>query len=57
MIWTDGASNGGSIVIDYRVSYDQGSGSGSMSVLAAGLTTKSYVATALTPGVTYTFKI
>jgi hypothetical protein len=28
-----------------------------MSVLAAGLTTKSYVATGLTPGVTYTFKI
>jgi hypothetical protein len=55
--WAEGASNGGTVIIDYRLSYDQGTGSGSFSVLIESLTSKSYVATGLTPGLTYTFKV
>lgn len=57
MTWAEGATNGGSEVIDYRVSYDQGTGTESFSILADQLTVKSYIATGLSPGLTYTFKI
>jgi hypothetical protein len=57
MTWAEGSQNGGSVVIDYRVSYDQGAGDGRIVVLAANLISLSYVATGLTPGVTYTFKV
>jgi hypothetical protein len=41
LTWSDGASDGGADVEDYRVSYDQGTGN--WVVLQIGVTTKSYV--------------
>ena len=55
LTWYEGASNGGSPVIDYRLWYTYGSLSSS--VLASGITTTSYIATSLTAGITYTFKV
>jgi hypothetical protein len=50
--WSDGASNGGTAVIDYRISYDQSTGN--FVTLATGVTAKSYATTvALTSGRTY----
>ena len=53
--WTKGAENGGSEVLDYRVTFDQSTGVDT--VLASGVTTTSYTATGLTAGNTYTFKV
>ena len=54
--WSDGASNGGTSVIDYRITYDQSTGN--FVTLATGVTTKSYATTvALTSGRTYKFYI
>jgi hypothetical protein len=48
--------NGGRTVIDYRVSYDQGTGD--FVVLADGITAYYFTTeTVLTPGVTYSFKV
>lgn len=47
LTWTEGAENGGSPVIDYRVSYLPVGGS-TFSVLASGITTQAYSTTALT---------
>ena len=55
LTWTQGASNGGAVVIDYRVSIS--SNSGSYQVLASGVTSTSYTATSLNSGTTYSFKI
>jgi hypothetical protein len=56
MIWQPGASNGGTAVIDYTISYDQ-----SISQwieLVSGVTETYYTTTEeLIPGRTYTFKI
>ena len=53
--WSDGASNGGEVILDYRVSYDQGNGN--WVVLQTGVTQRSYVKTTLVIGTTYTFKV
>ena len=57
MAWDEGAANGGSVVVDYRVSYDQGTGTESYTILASELLQRSYVATGLIPGTTYTFVV
>ena len=57
MTWQDGLSNGGTEIIDYRVSFDQGTGSNIFFILANSLVLKEYVATGLTSGTTYTFKV
>ena len=43
--------------MDYRVSYDQGQGTNTFVVLASGITEEAYIATGLTSGVTYIFKV
>jgi len=55
LTWTDGANNGGSQIIDYRVSFDQGTGN--WIVLQTGITTKAYIKTALQQGTRYTFRV
>ena len=55
LTWSDGVANGGSVIIDYRVSYDQAAGV--FIVLQANILTQSYVATGLTAGETYTFRV
>lgn len=54
--WNDGASNGGSLVIDYTVYYDQGVGD--FIQLEAGVTTKSYTTSVtLIADKIYSFKV
>lgn len=53
--WTEGPSNGGNTVIDYRVSYDQATGT--WTSLANEHTEKVYTASGLSPGLTYSFKV
>lgn len=54
--WTDGASDGGETIIDYRVSYDQATGN--YVELASGLTVQGYTTSVtLTAGRTYSFKV
>jgi hypothetical protein len=54
--WSDGASDGGSPVIDYTVYYDQGSDS--FVLLENSVTTQYYQTTVtLSPGTTYKFKV
>ena len=56
--WEQGTGNGGSPVIDYRVSYDQGIGS--FVVIGDSYTSQSFTSTALqgiTPGHTYRFYV
>jgi len=48
-------SNGGSPIIDYQISYK--TVASAYLVLATGITTTSYTASALTPDVIYTFKV
>jgi len=56
MTWTAPSVVGGSAVIDYRVSWDQGGSS--YVVLATGITTTSYSTTAtLTANTIYKFKV
>jgi len=56
MTWAAPAINGGTLVIDYRVSWDQG-GSDYV-VLAEGIIEPSYITTApLTAGKVYKFKV
>jgi hypothetical protein len=55
-IWFDGYSNGGSAVIDYRVSYDQATGI--WVVLEEGVLVLSYTTSIyLTEGRTYNFRV
>jgi hypothetical protein len=55
LTWSEGAFNGGATIIDYRISMAiQG---GSFFVLASGLTSAEYLATGLTFGTTYEFKV
>jgi len=56
LTWSAGAENGGSPVIDYRISY-AASGTSTFAILAAGITTTSYSTIALTSGASYTFKV
>jgi hypothetical protein len=54
--WSDGVSNGGTAVIDYRVSYDQSIGT--FVDLDSGIATQSYTTTViLTPGAFYLFRV
>jgi hypothetical protein len=54
--WKNGASTGGSPLIDYQVLYDKGNGD--WVVLAASVSTTSYqTIVTLTPGQTYSFKV
>ena len=48
-------SNGGSNVLDYQISYDQGKNI--YVVLATEVISQSYIANSLTPGLTYKFKV
>jgi hypothetical protein len=52
--WEDGISNGGRDILDYKVWYDQGTGS---YTTLTTLTSKTYTAINLTPGSTYKFKV
>lgn len=47
MTWSAGASNGGTTIIDYRISHKLSSDA-SFTELASGVTTTSYSTTALT---------
>ncbi len=53
--WSDGASDGGSPIIDYRVNFDQSLAS--YVVRATGVTSKSFTVNGLTTGLTYKFKV
>ncbi len=54
--WSSGTSNGGSPIIDYRISYDQATST--WIALASGITTLSYMTTTpLVEGATYRFKV
>jgi hypothetical protein len=53
--WSDGDANGGSPIIDYRVSYDQGTDE--YVDLATSVVNKEYTATGLNYGTTYKFKV
>lgn len=55
LTWSPGASNGGTPVLDYKISIAVGAGS--YSTLETGITTTSYIALDLTAGQTYTFEI
>ena len=55
LTWSDGLSTGGTPIIDYRVSYDQGIGE--WQVLSTGVSLKQYVRTTLDQGVVYTFRV
>lgn len=53
--WTEGPSNGGSAVLDYRITYDQSTGS--FIELDNAVLSTSFTATSLTFGLTYTFRV
>lgn len=55
LTWSAGAFNGGSPIIDYKLSYDQGTGTWTQ--FADGITTTSYTVTGLTPDTVYAFKV
>jgi len=58
LTWLKPTNNGGSPVIDYRVSWDQGTGTGIFVVLATNIATVSYKTTAtLTASTYYRFKV
>lgn len=53
--WSHGMSDGGMTVIDHTITYDQGINS--FIVYDTGVVGTSYTTSALTPGVTYKFKV
>jgi hypothetical protein len=53
--WSEGAADGGADLLDYRISYDQATGT--WLELVDGITATSYTVTQLTAGQTYKFKI
>lgn len=55
LTWSPGSFDGGSAVIDYRISYDQGTAT--WTVLTTGVTGTSYTAVGLTADTVYGFKI
>lgn len=55
LVWTDGVDNGGTTIIDYRISVT--SSDGLYNVVTSHQTGRSYVAVGLTKGVTYYFKV
>ena len=56
LTWELGSADGGSPVIDYIVSYNEGSGN-TFVVLESGVLTRTYTAKSLEPGTTYKFKV
>ncbi len=50
LTWTDGLSNGGTNIIDYRIYYDLATGGTSFVILASGVLTQSYSVAGLTAG-------
>lgn len=56
LTWDDGANNGGSAVIDYRVLSNGGAGI-TFTTLETNILAREYTATSLTTGTTYTFQI
>lgn len=57
LVWNEGAEDGGTVVIDYQVSYDQGQGTEEYVLLEAGITSLSYSATGVVSGTSYKFKV
>lgn len=57
LAWTEPTFNGGSAVLDYGVWYDNASGDGTFVLLQNLIVDTSYLATDLTKGNTYQFKI
>jgi hypothetical protein len=55
LTWAAGLDSGGSPVIDYTLSYDQGTGI--FVVFISGITATTYTATGLTSGTTYKFYV
>lgn len=53
--WSQGAYDGGSPILDYRVNYKKGTDAYQM--LSSGVLSTSYVANGLTPNELYTFKV
>ena len=56
MSWLAPQFNGGSAVIDYQISSDLASGN-IFTIIASGVTSLNYIATSLTEGSTYQFKV
>jgi hypothetical protein len=56
LTWTEGASNGGSNVIDYQITYDNASGS-EFVILQSNIYSTSFEVVDLTTGSLYTFKV
>ncbi len=57
LAWTAGLADGGSPLIDYRISYDRGLGTGVFVELVSGLSTNTYTAIGLARGTTYKFVV
>lgn len=55
IVWSAGAFDGASPIIDYRISFDQGSNS--WVILASSLTVTSFTVNGLTPDTVYAFKV
>jgi len=55
LTWSAAAFDGASSIIDYRIQYDQGTGTWTQ--LVDGITTTSYTATGLTADTVYAFKV
>lgn len=53
--WDDGPYNGGTEILDYRITYEQGNGV--YSVLQSGLSERSYILSGVTTGVMYSFRV
>lgn len=54
MTWNAGASNGGSVILDYRISIAE---LGGIFSVVDSTADSSYLITGLTPGTTYEFKV
>ena len=55
LTWNAATSDGGSSILDYRISYH--AGSDAYVILVSGIATTSYTASSLTANIIYTFKI
>jgi hypothetical protein len=55
IVWQQGVEDGGTPVLDYRVSWDQGVGT--WDIRQSGLSTLSYTASSLTAGTVYSFRV
>jgi len=54
--WSDGASNGGSSILDYAVYFANGSG-GTFTLLTSTVTAREFLLDTITPGNLYRFKV